>query len=69
MPLDMLLVWRKQPVTLDETLDIFLSLHPNVSDNQPAQVLFAFKTWMYHWDGQVPESIEYKREIQLELDI
>jgi hypothetical protein len=68
MPLDMLLVWRKQPVTLDETLDLFLSLHPHLSDNQPAQVLFAFKTWMYHWDKSKPIE-EYKREIQLELDI
>jgi hypothetical protein len=68
MPLDMLLVWRKQPVTLDETLDLFLSLHPNVSDNQPKQVEFLFRSWYYHWDKSKPIE-KVTREIQLELDI
>ena len=55
-------------MTLDETLDIFLSLHPHISDNQPKQVEFLFRTWYYHWDNSKPIE-ECKREIQLELDV
>ena len=53
-------------MNFDEILDLFLSLHPHLSDHQPHQVLFAFKTWYYHWDGKMPEKIEYKEQ-QLEL--
>ena len=54
-------------MTLDETLELFLSLH-NVSNNQPKQVEFLFRSWYYHLDKSKPIE-EYKREIQLELDI
>lgn len=55
-------------MTLDETIDIFLSLHPHLSDQQPKQVLFAFKTWYYHLDKSKPIE-KQTREEQLELDI
>ena len=55
-------------MNLDETLDIFLSLHPHVSNNQPKQVEFLFRSWYYHLDKSKPIE-KVTREIQLELDV
>jgi len=41
-------------MNFDDTLELFLSLHPHVSNNQPKQVEFLFRSWYYHLDKSKP---------------
>lgn len=53
-------------MNFDDVLETFLSLYPQVSDNQPKQAQFLFAQWFYHLDKSKPIE-KVTREIQLEL--